>query len=301
MIGLLLSAHLTEARTVAFTLQGDLQTTAAPVEIWLPLPQDTPHQRVLDLHVEASIPGAIIEDPVYHNRAWHGRSVGADPVWFAVRAKVERVDALPSGPPPTPEERDLFLRPNARVPVSGPLLEPILNAVPKGPDPRADLRHIFDWVLDNMTYKKVGEGWGTGSTEWACSARYGNCTDFHALVISLTRSRGLPARFHIGYPLDDTAGPIEGYHCWADVWIDGEGWLPIDASEAWKHKEERDRWFAHLPDDRVELSIGRDLVLGQAGPPLNFFVAPYAEQGGTPVDVRFQVEQRPVDLSVPAP
>jgi len=41
-----------------------------------------------------------------------------------------------------------------------------------------------------------------------------------------------------------------------------------------------------LPDeDRVEFSVGRDLVLNprQTGEPLNFFVYPYAEADGKPI------------------
>jgi hypothetical protein len=32
------------------------------------------------------------------------------------------------------------------------------------------------------------------------------------------------------------SGKIPGYHCWAEFYSGGE-WVPVDASEAWKHPE----------------------------------------------------------------
>ena len=36
------------------------------------------------------------------------------------------------------------------------------------------------------------------------------------------------------------AATIPGYHCWADFYLDGVGWVPVDASEAWKAQEKAD-------------------------------------------------------------
>ena len=74
--------------------------------------------------------------------------------------------------------------------------------------------------------------------------KYGNCTDFHALFIGLMRASGIPARFSIGYSIPvGESGELTGYHCWADFYLDGLGWVPVDASEAWKHAEQRDYFF----------------------------------------------------------
>ena len=109
--------------------------------------------------------------------------------------------------------------------------------------------------------------------------RKGNCTDFHSLFIAIARSRGIPARFTIGFPLGTAAsGKIPGYHCWAEFYSGGE-WVPVDASEAWKHPQRRKYYFGHLDAARVAFTMGRDLVLKppQHGEPLNFLIYPYAE------------------------
>ena len=119
---------------------------------------------------------------------------------------------------------------------------------------------------------------------FACDAKRGNCTDFHALIIGMARSAGIPARFAIGLPLPETrgAGKIPGYHCWAELYVSGRGWVPVDASEAVKHPAKAAYFFGHHDENRLELSRGRHLILSPAqhGPPVNFFVDPYAEIDG---------------------
>jgi len=95
---------------------------------------------------------------------------------------------------------------------------------------------------------------------------------------------GQAARFGIGLPLpaDKQSSEIAGYHCWSDFYLDGQGWIPVDISEAWKHQEKRDYFFGSHDVNRVQFSTGRDLRLNppQDGKPLNYFVYPYVEVDG---------------------
>ena len=72
------------------------------------------------------------------------------------------------------------------------------------------------------------------------------------------------------------------------------GWVPVDASEAWKNKEKRAYFFGALDENRLELTTGRDLVLAppQHGTPINFMVDPYAEVDGKPVKATRKVVVR---------
>jgi transglutaminase-like putative cysteine protease len=100
------------------------------------------------------------------------------------------------------------------------------------------------------------------------------------------RSSGIPARFEIGFPLPEgkTEGAISGYHCWAEFYLDGAGWIPVDASEASKHPARRDYFFGAHDDNRVFFTYGRDIRLSaeQKGDPLNYFIYPYLEVNGQP-------------------
>jgi transglutaminase-like putative cysteine protease len=138
-----------------------------------------------------------------------------------------------------------------------------------------------------MRYDKSGEGWGRGDAVWACTSKRGNCTDFHSLFIGMMRSSGIPARFEIGFPLPEgkTEGDIPGYHCWAQFHLAGVGWVPVDASEAWKNPAKRDFFFGAHDTNRVFFTYGRDIRLSsdQKADPLNYFIYPYAETNGQPV------------------
>jgi transglutaminase-like putative cysteine protease len=190
------------------------------------------------------------------------------------------------------------LKPDAKVPITGKPLTLIAGQdLPR--DPTAKARVLYDTVLGHMRYSKEGTGWGRGDAVWACDSRYGNCSDFHSLFISLARSQGLPATFEIGYglPPQRGRGEVAGYHCWAKFRPDDRGWVPVDISEASKHPALRGYYFGNLTADRVAFSTGRDITLApkQDGPPLNFFIHPYAEAGGKPhpadkVTLRFTYE-----------
>jgi len=138
-----------------------------------------------------------------------------------------------------------------------------------------------------MRYDKSGEGWGRGDALWACTSKRGNCTDFHSLLIGMMRASGIPARFEIGFPLPEgkTEGDIPGYHCWAEFYLNGVGWVPVDASEAWKNPAKRDYFFGAHDPNRVFFTYGRDISLSseQKGDPLNYFIYPYAEANGQPL------------------
>lgn len=138
-----------------------------------------------------------------------------------------------------------------------------------------------------MKHDKTGQGWGHGDAIYACNVKRGNCTDFHSLFIAMARASGIPARFEIGYPLpeDKTKGEIAGYHCWAEFYIRGIGWIPIDASEAWLDPSKHNYFFGAVDANRVAFTMGRDPRLSpqqQAGP-VNFIVYLYAEAGGQTV------------------
>jgi transglutaminase-like putative cysteine protease len=150
-------------------------------------------------------------------------------------------------------------------------------------------RAIYEHVVSTVVYDKTGQGWGRGDIYYACDARRGNCTDFHAIVVGYCRALGIPARFSIGLPLPAARGKgeIKGYHCWAEFFTPETGWVPVDASEAAKDPSRRAYFFGAHDENRVEFTRGRDVELTpkQAGPPLNYFVYPYAEADGQPLEV----------------
>ena len=141
--------------------------------------------------------------------------------------------------------------------------------------------------MDTVVYDKSGAGWGHGDARYACDIRAGNCTDFHSLFIGQARSLGIPARFVMGLPLPDgvSEGVIAGYHCWAEFYVEGRGWVPIDASEASKRRQQQGAFFGGLDANRVEFTVGRDIAIARASAaPLNYVIYPHVEIDGSTHD-----------------
>lgn len=261
-------------------------------DIFVPLAKSNPRQRILKREIVASLTGVEKSDQAYGNEFWHAHLPQAAPgqkVTVAVRYEVERIAYTATGKrvdgPLEAGQAALFLKANARVPNSGELIDQVLADLPPVAEDAAVVQRLesaYRYVIDNMEYKKVGTGWGNGDTFWACSEKYGNCTDYHALLTSVMRAQEVPTRFSIGLPVpeDKPAGSIKGYHCWVDAWVPGSGWFPMDASE--EDKDATRDMFGKQPADRVQFSVGRDIQLGQghSTAPLNYFIYPHVELAG---------------------
>ena len=261
------------------------------IRVWIPVPKSDPHQTVQ--LVEASLPveGSIATENRYGNRIMHFESTVPETgqIGFVVRYDIERSEIVSdkASTDSVPKEQiELFLSENRMVPNDGKQLE-LLEGLSLDGSPMALARSLYDRVDEHVRYDKSQPGYGNGDVAWVCDSKTGNCTDFHSLFISLARSQQMPARFEIGFPLPPTRGSgfVGGYHCWAMFHTDDEGWTPVDISEADKHPELKEYYFGNLTENRIAFSVGRDIVLEpkQAGPPLNYFVYPYAEAEGTPI------------------
>ena len=87
----------------------------------------------------------------------------------------------------------------------------------------------------------------------------------------------------MGLPLPENArrGRIGGYHCWAEFYVSGKSWIPIDASEANKFPDKREIFFGSLDEHRIAFSVGRDIGLPEAkAGPVNFAIYPHVEVQG---------------------
>ena len=305
------------ARTLVFTYRAVVDAVpknAGPIDIFVPIAQSSAWQEVLSHEVRASVAGQERTEAVYGNRFWHGhfdRSNG-QPIEVVVTTRLRRrsvttpADRLTGSTSTELSEGERlqharFLRANRRVPIDSKQVRELVGSIAPGERSLVRIaRATYEYVVDHMEYKKVGRGWGNGDTHWACSQKYGNCTDFHALFTSLARARGIPARFEIGVPLplEKPRGKVAGYHCWVRFFVPDVGWIPIDASEAKKHPEQRNAFFGAQAADRIRLSVGRDLELGEGHTcgALNYFLYPHVEVGGKryhAVKTEFSFEDAP--------
>ena len=154
----------------------DLPASAQFVDIWLPVPPQTPQQDVRQVRIES--PGNNGEwkrESVYGNRVWHARlprpASGTIHVtqWVDIVRREQSVglsekqtNRLKS------QELERFLKPNVMVPLTdrfASIAEEQTQGI-GGPMDRS--RALYDYVLDRMSYDKTGDGWGRGDANYAC-------------------------------------------------------------------------------------------------------------------------------------
>ena len=226
-------------RSRKFRFNYGFQLTGLPagakVRVWMPVPPSNRHQTVAELDRKLPARATVATEAKYGNAILYlepeaPASGGLD---FQVSYRVKRKEVrsrMPGGIDTAikPDDRKRFLAANANVPLGGKPLELIAGLKL----PKAGLglgRQLYDRVDDHMKYDKSKPGYGRGDAVWACDSRFGNCTDFHSLFISLARSQRLPARFEIGFPLpkNRNSGTIGGYHCWARFHDPEAGWVTV--------------------------------------------------------------------------
>ncbi len=309
-----------EARSFEFVYQVTVDPVpAGKVKVWIPVAKSDANQEVVLKSVSgldvSQVDSRTRRDSEYGNSVLYAEIANAQaPVTVTLTYEVTRKEYSRGGlndlmrynrdDDPAPPDVARFLAPDRLVPIND-RFKTMAAEITRGKNGDvAKAYAIYDYVFHNLRYDKSGEGWGRGDAIWACDAKHGNCTDFHSLFIALMRAEKIPARFEIGFPLPEgkTDGEIPGYHCWAEFYLSGLGWVPVDISEAWKNPAKHDFFFGSLDTNRVQFTIGRDLVLNppQSGPPVNYLVYPYAELDGQPydhVEKKFSFHEVPVPVA----
>ncbi len=277
-----------------FTYRATLPELDGNARMWIPLASSDDYQTIRDLTIEAPGRQEILVDQRYGNKVLFLELDQADGDRdVVIRYQVDRIEKPVYSQAEVDRER--YLGPEQFVPLT-PEFREIAATVTEGME--GDLvraRALYDHVIDHLRYAKVGSGYGKGDAVFACDSGGGNCTDYHSYFIALARCLGIPARFAIGasIPSSRNQGGISGYHCWAEFYTDGR-WWPVDISEADKCSSLSTFYFGHHPANRIELSLGRDLVVepGPASGPINFLAYPVLEVEGkgvrTKIDFSFR-------------
>jgi transglutaminase-like putative cysteine protease len=291
--------------TVAIDLSA--QGTGKDARLWLPYPVSDADQTVTGVTVS----GDFADSAVYTD------SVNGNPLLYAEwpknatsrkltltfhvdRREVTYRDLVKEGAW-NPADYRKYLAPTSLGPIDSEVrkLAEKIVAGKKGVLERA--KAIYDWTCENMYRDPDTKGCGKGDVCALLRKPGGKCTDISSVYIALCRAAGVPAREIFGLRLGKT--PTQDIttwqHCWAEFYLPGTGWVPVDPADVRKAmlveklklgdvrtQELRTYFWGGIDPYRMKLAVGRDLVLNppQAGAPLNTFGYPYAEVGGKPLD-----------------
>lgn len=260
---------------------------AKGIRVWIPLANSRDGQKVLRRDILSPLPYEIHTEPTFGNQILYAETKGVpqSPLEFKIdyEAVVNRIDF---SSPADGSEADKFLKPSRLMVVNDDVKKRAELATRGKRNLWEKARGIYDYVIAHMAYDKTTPGWGQGDTIRACLLGKGNCTDFHSLFISMAHAAEIPSRFKIGFTIPrEEKGQIPGYHCWAEFFDGKRGWVPLDASEAWKNPRMKRDYFGRFDTNKFFVSLGRDLLLvpRQAGEPVNIFIYPYVEADGKPL------------------
>jgi len=188
-----------------------------------------------------------------------------------------------------PNDVQPFLQADGLAPTDGMIASECRAQTEGISDPIQKARKIYDYVISAMSQDPGGPGVERGDDLLAAGSHRGDGTDFDSLFIGMARAAGIPARSENGFSLPEgqKEGTVPGYHSWAEFYVNGIGWVPVDAWGASQDSSKRDDFFGALDAHRVTFSTGRDIVLTPApqGGPLDYIAYPYVEADGRPTSV----------------
>jgi hypothetical protein len=272
-----------------FTYQVTLPSLEQNAALWIPLASSDRFQKIENYNVEAPVSYQIISDQNQKNQALYFELTNKESNGtIAIRYEVTRMEK--GSYREDESELGRYMEATPLLPVGG-RFDTLSTSIINEKEATSELmkaRALYDYVVDNVRYAKQGK-YGTADANYACDAKSGNCTEFHSLFISLARSAGIPARFEVGaaIPSERDNGGINGYHCWAEFYANGQ-WWPVDISEANKYSNLATYYFGHHPANRISFSKGRNMVFNPAPTtgPFAFFAYPHLEVNRQSVPVQ---------------
>lgn len=159
--------------------------------------------------------------------------------------------------PPTPTETVRCLQVPSEI-------DPRVRAIARSfaardADPRVRVDDVVGFLMRNNAYSlTTHRGNGDPVSSFILERKSAHCEYFASAAVILLRGAGVPTRYAIGYYAHEGDGPgvtvvrAQDAHAWAESWIEGLGWVVVDATpgngrpnqtakSAWWWKW-RDRW-----------------------------------------------------------
>lgn len=312
VLGFGLPALAAEAKSHAGTVTMEFDLSAQPAgeetRLWIPYPVSDGDQQLSKVKWS----GDYAEAAVYTDRRFGSPMLFARwpkeaasrklTLTFQAERQEVRHPALPSKEAAWDKaDYQQYLEATSFGPVDGDVKK-LADQITKGKKGvQAKARAIYDWVCTNMHRDPNTRGCGLGDVPSLLNSLGGKCADIHSVYVALARAAGVPAREVFGLRLgkkdgDDITG---GHHCWAEFYLPGYGWVPVDPGDVRKGMlteqlmldsprtaELRSYFWGGIDPYRIKLSTGRDLTLtpAQQGAPVNYLMYPFAQVGEKTLD-----------------
>ena len=150
---------------------------------------------------------------------------------------------------------DDFIQPELHIESANPQISALASDLARGKTTVCQqVRAFYDYIGDELIYTYNGKDWGAQAALGAMGA---DCTEYTALLVALSRSQGIPARYFEGLLfLDtDTEARARLEHAWPDVYVPGVGWMALDPTLG-RSPVDRENYFAHYTPQHIIVTMG---------------------------------------------
>ncbi|MBW1895142.1 MAG: transglutaminase domain-containing protein, partial [Deltaproteobacteria bacterium] len=218
-------------------------TTDKEVQIWLPYPVSDSHQHITNIHVE----GNYTEYAVYTDQKFQAPMIYAKwengaktrKLTFSFTAKRRKItrDILPARMVAwDPSDYKLYLAPNRLGPIDGEVKK-LADDITEGKNTLLEkAKAVYDWTCENTYRNPKTRGCGEGNVCLLLNDPGGKCVDINSIFVALAKAAGIPAREMFGIRQGKESGQdiTTWYHCWAEFYLPGNGWIPVDPADVRK-------------------------------------------------------------------
>ncbi|MBI3398367.1 MAG: transglutaminase domain-containing protein [Deltaproteobacteria bacterium] len=294
---------------VTFEITIQAPEDSKDVRLWVPYPVSDKEQTIEDVKID----GNFSYSGIYGQKQEGDMALYAE--WtqpakertLKLSFKASAIERVKKDFPPKetvmPVEIKEYLKGSQFVPTDGKIKETAMKITKGKKGIKDKAKAVYDWVIENTFRDENIKGCGTGDVERTLAEKSGKCADISGVYVALARAAGVPARevwsLRLGKkPEEDITG---GHHCWAEFYLPGYGWVPVDPADVRKAmlveklelnnpktKKYRNYYFGAVDEYRIVLTRGDKgyyLTPLQKEAPLPYgFMYPYAEIDGKPVD-----------------
>jgi transglutaminase-like putative cysteine protease len=291
-------------------MEYDLSAHGASQEanLWIPYPMTNGNQSITNMVIEGSYSSSgVYTDGTHQTPMLHASwKAGVKERKMTVSFDVERQEVVKRSFPREESSWDpldyvIHLAPTQLGPIDGEVKRLAKTITANKHSVLAKAKAIYDWTCENTFRDPETKGCGFGDVLTLLKRPGGKCTDISSIYVALARASGVPSREVFGIRLgrDGKQDITKWQHCWAEFYLPGYGWVPVDPADVRKMmlKEKltlsdkktsyyRNYFWGGVDPYRVKLSEGRDLLLNpaQKGDAVNYLMYPYAQIGGKTID-----------------
>jgi transglutaminase-like putative cysteine protease len=153
------------------------------------------------------------------------------------------------------EVPDDFTQPELHIEAANPQIVTLASNLSRGKKTICEqARAFYDYIGEELVYTYNGKNWGAQAALGTMGA---DCTEYASLLVALSRSQGIPARYFEGllFLNQETEEKARLEHAWTDIYMPGIGWVAVDPTLG-RALGDRDTYFAHHTPEHIIVTLG---------------------------------------------